>query len=124
MSLLLNYLAPERSISFDGYVNYEGRKFGVPLSYRNKKARVMREGEKLYVMNKDTFEKLSSYVVDWSKTPKSCKGQWNIANITDQPEEHPTMPVTVVMTQVAQPARNSRFARFSICSEEESNYGR
>ena len=27
------YLCPERKISFDGFVNYEGRRFGVPYSY-------------------------------------------------------------------------------------------
>lgn len=120
--ILLRYLAPLRSISFDGYINYEGRKFGVPYTYPHRRARVMRKGEKLYVLDKDTYDELSSYDVDWSKNPKNCEGQWAITQITDQPEEQPTMPVTVAMMQIAQPARSSRFARFSICSEEESSY--
>ena len=33
---LLFYLCPERRISFDGFVNYEGRRFGVPYSYGGK----------------------------------------------------------------------------------------
>ncbi len=119
---LLIYLAPLRSISFDGYVNYEGRKFGVPFSYKSRRARVMRKGEKLYVLDKDTFNELSSFDVDWSKKPKNCEGQWSIFSITEQPEEHPTMPVTVAMTQVASPVRDSRFARFSITKDEESSY--
>lgn len=119
---LLVYLAPLRSISFDGYVNYEGRKFGVPYSYKSRRARVMRKDGMLYVLDKDTFEELSSFNVDWSKKPKNCKGQWIIPNAIEQPEEHPTMPVTVAMTQVASTVRDSRFARFSITKEEESSY--
>ena len=34
------YLCPERRISFDGFVNYEGRRFGVPYSYPGATARV------------------------------------------------------------------------------------
>lgn len=45
MKALLVYLAPLRSIDFEGFVNYEGRKFGVPFSYTQKKARVMRKGK-------------------------------------------------------------------------------
>ncbi len=119
---LLVYLAPLRSISFDGYINYEGRKFGVPYSYKSRRARVMRKDGKLYVLDKDTFEELSSFDVDWSKKPKNCKGQWIIPNAIEQPEEQPTMPVTVAMTQVASPVRDSRFARFSITKDEESSY--
>lgn len=37
------YLCPERRISFDGFVNYEGRRFGVPYSYRGSTVRVMRD---------------------------------------------------------------------------------
>ena len=33
---LAYYLCPERKISFDGFVNYEGRRFGVPYWYTNK----------------------------------------------------------------------------------------
>ena len=41
---LLLYLCPERRISFDGFVNYEGRRFGVSYAYVGKTARVMRNG--------------------------------------------------------------------------------
>ena len=37
------YLWPERRISFDGFVNYEGRRFGVPYSYTGTVCRVSRQ---------------------------------------------------------------------------------
>ncbi len=42
---LLFYLCPEHRISFDGFVNYEGRRFGVPYTYSGKTARVMRDAD-------------------------------------------------------------------------------
>ena len=42
---LLFYLCPERRISFDGFVSYEGRRFGVPYTYHGKTARVLRDGD-------------------------------------------------------------------------------
>ena len=43
------YLCPERRISFDGFVNYEGRRFGVPYSYPGATARIERSGDTLYI---------------------------------------------------------------------------
>ena len=40
------YLCPERRISFDGFVNYEGRRFGVPHSYSGATARVERSNNR------------------------------------------------------------------------------
>lgn len=122
MKALLVYLAPMRSIDFEGFVNYEGRKFGVPLSYTQKKARVMRKGEKLYVLNANTYETLTSFDVDWSKRPKTCIGQWAVPEENAQPEEHPTMPVTVVLRQTACQKPASRLARFSFCDDEGVNH--
>lgn len=45
------YLCPERKISFDGFVNYEGRRFGVPYWYTEKFCRVMRDGYTLFLYN-------------------------------------------------------------------------
>ena len=42
------YLYPVRTISFDGFVNYEGREFGVPYSYHGTQARIMRYGTIIY----------------------------------------------------------------------------
>lgn len=118
MTKLLVYLAPVRSIDFEGFVNYDGRKFGVPLSYQKKKAKVMRKGEKLYVMDDTATSVLSTFDVDWSKKPKTCPGQWALSEENAQPEEHPTMPVKVTMRQ-ATPVRSNRFSRFSICEDNE-----
>ena len=43
------YLCLERKISFDGFVNYEGRRFGVPYSYPGATARVERSGDLLHI---------------------------------------------------------------------------
>ena len=37
------YLCPSRRISFDGFVSFEGRRFGVPYWYPGKTCRVSRE---------------------------------------------------------------------------------
>ena len=118
MSVLLVYLAPLRGIDFEGFVNYEGRKFGVPLSYQQKKARVMRKGNQLIVMDDAATSVLSTFSVDWSRKPKTCPGQWTAPEETAQPEEHPTMPVKVTMRQAA-PVRSTRFSRFSICGDNK-----
>ena len=47
------YLCPERKISFDGFVNYEGRRFGVPYSYPGATARVERSGDLLRIYSAD-----------------------------------------------------------------------
>ena len=47
---LLPYLAPEGSISFDGFVEYKGRRFGVSYTYTGKKARAMRSGDELMIL--------------------------------------------------------------------------
>ena len=47
------YLCPERRISFDGFVNYEGRRFGVPYIYPGTTARVERSGNALYIYSAD-----------------------------------------------------------------------
>ena len=88
-SLLLPYLAPERSIGMDGFVYYEGRRYGVPFSYRGKKVRVLRDKDELEILNPETYEILESHAVDWSYKPHYSPFQFEPA----QPEEQPTMPV-------------------------------
>ena len=55
------YLSPERSISFDGFVTYENRRFGVPLAYAEPTARVQRDGNMLYIYSRDLTGLLVSY---------------------------------------------------------------
>ena len=109
---LLPYLAPERSISFDGFVEYEGRRFGVPYTYTGKKARVMRSGDELMILNPNG-ELLQRYGVDWSKISKTCPGQW-----APMPEELPTAPVKAVVHISAQKP-DGRFSRFSFRREAD-----
>ena len=47
------YLCPERKISFDGFVNYEDRRFGVPYSYPGTTARVERSSDLLRIYSAD-----------------------------------------------------------------------
>lgn len=88
-SLLLPYLAPERSIGMDGFVYYEGRRYGVPFSYRGKKVRVLRDKNELEILHPETYEILESHAVDWSYRPHYSPSQFEPI----QPEEQPTMPV-------------------------------
>ena len=46
---IMKYLCPVRKITFDGFVNYEGRRFGVPYTYTSKNCRVMRKDFYLYI---------------------------------------------------------------------------
>lgn len=88
------YLCPERRISFDGFVNYEGRRFGVPHSYRDRVCRVMRKDYELFILSDDMQEVLAKHDVTWSRRDSFCNDQY-----VDQPEEFPTMPVKVTMTE-------------------------
>ncbi len=92
------FLAPLRKISNDGFINYEGRLYGVPYSYQKNAARVLRTKDTLEIIDMDTYEELTEYYVDWSKTPHICDNQWSIP---EQPEEFPTMPVVVSMKMKA-----------------------
>ena len=42
MPVLIPFPAPRRKLAFDRFVEYEGRRYGVPASYRRKVVRVMR----------------------------------------------------------------------------------
>ena len=93
---LLPYLCPERKISFDGFVNYEGRRFGVPYRYDGKTARVRRQGYYLYIYSSDFKELLVTHNVTWSKRDRFCPDQY----LDSQPEELPTMVVTTRIEQL------------------------
>lgn len=107
--LLIPYLAPMRRISYDGFVDYENRRYGVPIKFSGKEIRVMREKDLLYLISPDTNEVIYIHSVDWSKKPKVCKGQWS-----PMPEEHPTQRVTSYIRQERIPSKDGRFSRFSL----------
>jgi Transposase and inactivated derivatives len=112
--ILFPFLAPIRKISYDGFVCYEGRAYGVPLLYSGKYVRVERKKEVLCIYDPDSLELLVTHRVDWSRTAKCCEGQWKM------PEEQPTMPVTVSL-RLTDPPTNERFKRFSLYSCKEAN---
>ena len=109
------YLWPERKISFDGFVNYEGRRFGVPYQYVGKTCRVCRQEYTLYIYTPDLKHKLVEHNVTWSRRDSFCKDQY----ATEQPEEFPTAPVTTVMHQNNPSPNRSAFDGFNFDKEVE-----
>ena len=102
------YLCPRRRISFDGFVSYEGRRFGVPYWYSGKTCRVCREGEWLHVYDDDLSRELAVHPVTWSRKDSFCEDQY--ADV--QPAELPTAPVTTVMAQLEPPKGKPGFDKF------------
>ena len=109
------YLWPERKISFDGFVNYEGRRFGVPYRYVGKTCRVCRQEYTLYIYTPDLKHKLVEHNVTWSRRDSFSKDQY----ATEQPEEFPTAPVTTVMHQNNPSPNRSAFDGFNFDKEVE-----
>ncbi len=106
---LAYYLCPERKISFDGFVNYEGRRFGVPYWYTEKTCRVKRDGYILYIYDIHMSKILTTHDVTWSRRDSYCKDQYAVS----QPEEHPTAPVRVQIQQFGLPQHDSGFSHFN-----------
>lgn len=109
------YLCPARKVSFDGFVNYEGRRFGVPYSYPGAMARVSRSGDTLYIYSFDLRALLAVHDVTWSRRDSFCEGQYEDFA---QPEEFPTMPVRTQIRQLPKPSENLSFAKFNFDGEE------
>ena len=110
------YLCPERKISFDGFVNYEGRRFGVPYSYPGATARVERNGDLLRIYSADLKVLLVTYTVTWSRTDSFCEGQYESLA---QPEEFPTAPVQTQIFQLPKPSQDLSFAKFDFDKEDQ-----
>lgn len=115
---LLFYLCPERRISFDGFVSFEGRRFGVPYSYSGKTARVIRDGSCLYIYSTDMTRLLATHDVTWSCRDSFCANQYALP---DQPEEFPTMPVKAVIRQLPQPSPDRSFEKFNFSKEDDGD---
>lgn len=109
---LLFYLCPERKISFDGFVNYEGRRFGVPFSYRGSTARIMRKDDMIYIYSSDLKQQLTTHDVTWSKRDRYCADQY-----APQPEEFPTMPVRTEISRLPEPEPSLSFEKFNFDKE-------
>lgn len=113
---LLFYLCPERRISFDGFVNYEGHRFGVPYTYSGKTARVMRDADQLYIYSADLTRLLAAHDVTWSRYDSFCKDQYALP---EQPEEYPSMPVKTVIKQLPSPPPDLSFEKFNFSKEDD-----
>ena len=113
-SNLLFYLCPERRISFDGFINYEGRRFGVPFSYRGTTARIMRKDDMIYIYSADLKQQLTTHDVTWSKRDRFCKDQYATL---EQPEEFPTMPVKAEIVRLPEPEPSLSFEKFNFDKE-------
>ena len=109
------YLCPERKISFDGFINYEGRRFGVPYSYLASTARVSRSGDTLYIYSSDLRTLLATHDVTWSRQDSFCDGQYE--DLT-QPEEYPTMPVKTKILQIPRSTSGLSFEKFNFDEED------
>ena len=112
---LLFYLCPERRISFDGFVSYEGRRFGVPYTYHGKTARVLRDGDTLYIYSSDMRLLLATHNVTWARRDSFCENQYALP---EQPEEFPSMPVKTVIKQLPEPSRDLSFEKFNFSKED------
>ena len=114
---ILRYLCPERRVSFDGFINYEGRRFGVPYSYPHKIVRVRRIDSFLYIYSDDLRQHLAVHDVTWSKRDSYCVDQFPPLD----PEEHPTAPVTVRVTQLRHEEPALGFDKFNFEKEDHDN---
>lgn len=103
------YLCPERRISFDGFVNYEGRRFGVPYWYTEKTCRVRRDGYVLYIYDTEMRRILTTHDVTWSRRDSFCKDQY----VTVQPEEHPTAAIKTGIHQNTPKEPDNGFRQFN-----------
>lgn len=102
------YLCPRRRISFDGFVSYEGRRFGVPYWYPGRECRVNRDGEWLHIHSDDLSRELAAHPVTWGRRDSCCDDQY--ADV--QPVELPTAPVTTVIARLEPPKGKPGFDKF------------
>ena len=113
---MLFYLCPERRISFDGFVSYEGRRFGVPYTYQGKTARVLRDGDTLHIYSSDMSFLLATHDVTWARRDSFCENQYALP---EQPEEFPSMPVKAVIKQLSEPPRDLSFEKLNFSKEDD-----
>lgn len=105
---LAMYLCPRRRISFDGFVSYEGRRFGVPYWYSGKVCRVGRDGELIHIYSDDLSRELAAHPVTWSRKDSFCADQYADA----QPVELPTAPVAAAIARLEPPKGKPGFDKF------------
>lgn len=106
---VMKYLCPMRKISFDGFVNYEGRRFGVPYWYTKKICRIRRDAFTIYIYDDELTKELVQHNVTWSRKDSYCRDQYAI----QQPEEHPSMPVKITVQQLQEAEPYPGFEKFN-----------
>ena len=111
---ILFYLFPLRRISFDGFICYEGRRFGVPFRYSGSTARICRKQNELFIYSADLKELLVTHDVTWSRLDSYCADQFAEPSM---PEELPTAPIRTSVRMIAEPARDTGFEKFSFDEE-------
>ena len=116
---LRGYLCPLRKISFDGFVNYGGRRFGVPYHYTESLVRVMRKEGWIYIYSSDLSRLLVSHEVTWSKRDRFCKDQYADPG---QPEEFPTAPVKTQAAMLPENELDPSFEKFNFSKGADSDY--
>ena len=103
------YLCPQRIISFDGFVNYEDRRFGVPYWYQKKVCRIQRNKFTITIYDDDLSKILTTYDVTWSRKDRFCRDQY----VTAQPEEYPSAIVKSKIHQISEVKPASGFEKFN-----------
>ena len=103
------YLSPLRKISFDGFVNYEGRRFGVPYYYSERTCRILRDGFYIYIYDSSLAHLLTKHNVTWSRKDSFCIDQYALKS----PEEVPSVPVRAMIHQAEEAEEKSSFSRFN-----------
>lgn len=105
---LMMYLCPARVISFDGFVSYEGRRFGVPYWYQKRICRVQRQEFTLTIYDEDMSCVITTHDITWSRKDSFCPDQY----VGKQPEEFPSVPVHSKILQIEEKVPDSGFAKF------------
>lgn len=111
-------MCPLRKISFDGFVNYEGRRFGIPYSYTEKTVRISRNQNELKIYSSDLSKEIVIHDVTWSKKDSYCKDQYAYI---EMPEEFPTSTVKTIINQLEESKTFDKFARFDFSLEDKND---
>ena len=111
------YLCPERRISFDGFISYEGYRFGVPFRYAGRIVRVCRTHDTICIYSPDMKILLTTHNVTWTRQDHFCKDQY----VALQPEEFPTAPVHTTITMLSEPDTDLSFEKFNFDKEVEDD---
>ena len=112
--IYMEYLAPLRTISNDGFISLDGRRYGVPFSYHKKQVRVMRDKNELVIFDDSCSYEVVRHKVDWSYNLHYCEGQFSE---DEEPEELPTAKVKAYMAQIEAKVEPSPLSKFDFVYE-------